>query len=421
LFFLFPLFYFLFPVFLKEITMIPLDTIRQAAGTIQGQVLRTPMIRSPSLSEQFSADIRLKLENLQITGSFKIRGASYKLAVRRSSIGPSGVVAASAGNHAQGVALAARQAGIPAVIVMPEWVSISKQEATRGYGGEVEIFGSSVADCLQRAETLARQGRTLIHPFDDPDIIAGQGTIGLEIEAELPEVDVVLVPVGGGGLIAGIASALKALRPEVRIVGVEAAACPSASESFRRNERVEVGSTGSIADGISVKQVGATNFDIMRSCVDEIVTVDEAHIAAAMLLLLERKKVLAEGSGAVPLAALLQGAVEVKPNLRVVLVVSGGNVDSPLLGRILTKGLVKHGRIMRIRVQLEDIPGALARLLTAVAERKANVLHIYHHRHTREVPIYITQVELELETRGPEHVAEIVEALRSQGYAVSLL
>jgi threonine dehydratase len=202
---------------------------------------------------------------------------------------------------------------------------------------------------------------------------------------------------------------------------VEAAACPSASESFRRNERVEVDSTGSIADGISVKQVGAMNFDILRSCVDEIVTVDEAHIAAAMLLLLERKKVLAEGSGAVPLAALLQGAVEVQPNLRVVLVVSGGNVDSPLLGRILSKGLVKHGRIMRIRVQLEDIPGALACLLTAVAERKANVLHIYHHRHTREVPIYVTQVELELETRGPEHVAEIVDALRSQGYPVSLL
>jgi threonine dehydratase len=400
--------------------MIPLESIRLAAERIRSQILRTPMILSSSLSETFSADIRLKLENLQITGSFKVRGAANKLAVNRASIGPGGVVAASAGNHAQGVALAARKAGVPAVIVMPEWVSISKQEATRRYGGEVEIHGNSIAECLRRAEAYVRKGRTLIHPFDDPDIIAGQGTIGLEISEELPEVDAVLVPVGGGGLISGIASALKAVRPQVNIIGVEAASCPSASESRRRGKRVRVASEGSIADGISVKQIGAMNFDIMQACVDEIVTVDEEHIAAAMLLLLERKKVLAEGSGAVPLAALLQGAVSVKPDSRVVLVVSGGNVDPPLLGRILTKGLIKNGRIMRIRVRLEDIPGALACLLTAVARLKANVLHIYHDRHTREVPLYVTQVELEMETRGPEHVAEIVDTLRDQGYAVSL-
>jgi threonine dehydratase len=400
--------------------MIPLETIRQAADTIRDQVLRTPIVRSPSLSEQFSADIRLKLENLQITGSFKIRGAAYKLAANRSSIGPGGVVAASAGNHAQGVALAARKAGVPALIVMPEWVSISKQEATRSYGGEVEIHGNSIAECLQRAESHARKGRTLIHPFDDPDIVAGQGTIGLEIADELPEVDAVLAPVGGGGLISGIASALKAVRPQVTIIGVEAASCPSASESRRRGKRVQVASEGSIADGISVKQIGALNFDIMQACIDEIVTVDEEHIAAAMLLLLERKKILAEGSGAVPLAALLQGVVSVKPDSRVVLVVSGGNVDPPLLGRILTKGLVKNGRIMRIRVQLEDVPGALACLLTAVARLRANVLHIYHDRHTRDVPIYVTRVELEMETRGPGHVAEIVDTLRGDGYAVSL-
>jgi len=400
--------------------MIPLDTIRRAAETIRPQILKTPMVQSASLSERFSADIRLKLENLQITGSFKIRGAVYKLVAARSAIGPAGVVAASAGNHAQGVALAARHAGIPAVIVMPEWVSISKQEATRSYGGEVEIHGNSVADCLRQAEALCREGRTLIHPFDDPDIIAGQGTIGLEIAKELPEVDTVVVPVGGGGLISGIASAVKALRPQARIIGVQADACPSAAESRRLGKRVEVSSRGSIADGISVKQVGAENFDIIQACVDDIVTVDEAHIAAAMLLLLERKKILAEGSGAVPLAALLQEAVVVDPGSRVVLVVSGGNVDSPLLGRILTQGLIKNGRIMRIRVQLEDIPGALASLLTTVAKRKANVLHIYHDRHSGDVPIYVTQVELEMETRGPEHVAEIEDALRDQGYFASI-
>jgi threonine dehydratase len=400
--------------------MIPIETIREAAETIQQQALRTPMIQSPSLSERFSADIRLKLENLQITGSFKIRGAAHKLSVKRGSIGPGGVVAASAGNHAQGVALAARQAGIPALIVMPEWVSISKQEATRSYGGKIEIHGGSVAACLKRAEELAREGRMLIHPFDDEDIIAGQATVGLEIWEDLPDVDLVLVPVGGGGLVSGIASALKALRPEIRIVGVEAAACPSASESRRRNRRCRVDSGGSIADGISVKQIGAVNFDIMQASVDDIVTVDEAHIAAAMLLLLERKKILAEGSGAVPLAALLQGQVAVAPGSRVVLMVSGGNVDSPLLGRILAQGLIKNGRIMRIRVQLEDIPGALACLLTAIAKLKANVLHIYHDRHRPQVPIYVTQVELEMETRGPEHVAEIVDTLRSRGYAVTL-
>jgi threonine dehydratase len=226
--------------------------------------------------------------------------------------------------------------------------------------------------------------------------------------------------VGGGGLISGIASAVKALRPQARIIGVQADACPSAAESRRRGKRVEVSSRGSIADGINVKQVGAKNFDIIQACVDDIVTVDEAHIAAAMLLLLERKKILAEGSGAVPLAALLQEAVVVDPGSRVVLVVSGGNVDSPLLGRILTQGLIKNGRIMRIRVQLEDIPGALACLLTTVAKRKANVLHIYHDRHSGDVPIYVTEVELEMETRGPEHVAEIADALRDRGYTVSI-
>ncbi len=400
--------------------MIPLEAIRKASETIRSQVLHTPMIQSSSLSERFSAEILLKLENLQITGSFKIRGASNKLAADRASIGPRGVVAASAGNHAQGVALAASRAGVPAVIVMPEWVSISKQEATRHYGGKVEIHGSSIADCLRRAEALSREGTTLIHPFDDPDIVAGQGTIGLEIAEDMPEVDTVVVPVGGGGLISGIASALKAIRPEVRIIGVEAAACPSASESRRRGKRVQVASDGSIADGISVKQIGALNFDIIQACVDDIVTVDEEHIAAAMLLLLERKKILAEGSGAVPLAALLQGTVSVTPSSKVVLMVSGGNVDSPLLGRILTKGLLKNGRIMRIRVQLEDVPGALACLLTAIAELKANVLHIYHDRHNRQIPIYVTEVELEMETRGPEHVTRIADALRGQGYTVLL-
>lgn len=398
--------------------MIPIKDIQGAAERIRGRILRTPLLHSPSLSERFSADVRLKLENLQKTGSFKIRGATNKLSLRRDVIGPAGVVAASAGNHAQGVALAARQAKLPATIVMPEWVSISKQEATRSYGGKVEIFGTSIAECLQRAAEISRKGPALIHPFDDPDIIAGQGTIGLEILDDCPDADVILVPVGGGGLIAGIASAVKALRPRARVIGVETSACPSASESMRMGEPVRVPAAASLADGVSVKQIGDLNFDILREAVDTIVAVEEDQIAAAVLLLLERKKILAEGAGALPLAALLKGAVEIPAGSRVVPVISGGNVDSPLLGRILARGLINKGRIMRIRVQLDDIPGALAGLLTEVARLKANVLHIYHDRRTRDVPIYVTHVELEMETRGPAHVDRIAAALRKLGYSI---
>ncbi|WP_373501571.1 threonine ammonia-lyase, partial [Desulfococcus sp.] len=327
-------------------------------------------------------------------------------------------VAASAGNHAQGVALAARKAGIAATVVMPEWASISKQEATRSYGGTVVLSGQSLGESLMKAEEIAREGKTFIHPFDDPDIITGQGTIGVEILDDLSDVDAIVVPVGGGGLIAGIASMVKPVKPSVRIIGVQAAACPSAAASRKAGRIVEVPARLSIADGITVKQIGQRNFEVIQRWVDDIVLVEEEEIAAAVLMLLERKKILAEGAGAVPLAALMNCAVNIPPGRKGVLVISGGNVDSPLLGRIIQKGLLENGRIMRVRIHLADIPGSLSGLLQEIARLKANVLHIYHDRDVKDLPIHMTYVALELEVRGPGHIEEIMSALSRSGYEI---
>jgi threonine dehydratase len=396
--------------------MIAFETIQNAAKLLRERIIHTPLIHSPSLSRMFGGEIYLKLENLQKTGSFKIRGASYSILINKNKIGPGGVVTASAGNHAQGVALAARLAGIPATIVMPEWASISKQEGTREYGGEVIIEGKNLGESLQKAQELARKDKTFIHPFEDMDIIAGQGTIALEIMQDLEDIDMVLVPVGGGGIISGIAAAIKSVRPEVKVIGVQSAACPSAYESYRKGKITTVSSKYSIADGISVKQVGALNFDIIQKYVDDMVLVEEDQIAAAILLLLERKKILAEGAGAVSLAALLSGSVKISEKSRIVLIISGGNVDSSVLGRIVNQGLVKHGRIMRLRVLLPDTPGSLARLLKLISVLKANVLHIFHDRNARNLPIYVTRVDLDIETRGPDHIEEIDRSLKETGY-----
>jgi len=400
--------------------MISIEKVKQAANMIKGKVIRTPLVYSPSLSHMFGGEIYLKLENLQKTGSFKIRGATYSILTNKDKIGPGGVVAGSAGNHAQGVALAARQAHIPATIVMPEWASISKQEATRAYGGEVVIAGRTLGESIKKAEEMAQEGKTFIHPFDDPDIIAGQGTIALEILDDLKEIDMILAPIGGGGFISGIASTVKSVRPAVKVIGVQSAACPSAYESCRKGKITRVDSKQSIADGISVKQVGELNFDIIRKSVDDVVLVEEDQIAAAILLLLERKKILAEGAGAVSLAALLNGSVAVPRGSKVVLLISGGNVDSSLLGRIISQGLLKNGRIMRFRVRLDDTPGSLAKLLTLISALKANVLHIVHDRNVKDLPIYVSRVDLELETRGPAHVDEITGELNMAGYELVL-
>jgi threonine dehydratase len=396
--------------------MITIEAIEEAANSIRDHIFHTQLVYSPSFSRMFGGEIYLKLENLQRTGAFKIRGAAYKLNKRMSEIGPKGVVAASAGNHAQGVALAAREAGIGSTIVMPAWASLSKQEATRGYGGKVVLAGDSIGESLAHAKKLAEEGMTFIHPFDDPDIIAGQGTIALEILEELPDADMILVPIGGGGLISGISCAAKSLRPKIRIVGVEPAVCPSARQSWIQGSPVSVEADVSIADGVSVKKIGGLNYGMIAEYVDDIALAEEEHIASAILMLLERKKVLAEGAGALPLAVLLNRSVAVPPGKKAVLVISGGNVDSPLLGRIISKGLIKNGRTMRFRVWLSDKPGSLSRLLERIAALEANVLHIYHDRNIADLPITVSCVELELETRSQAHIDLIYDDLKKAGY-----
>ncbi len=401
--------------------MVSLKAIERAAEILKDFAIRTPLVYSNYFSHRFDAHVYLKLENLQRTGSFKFRGAYHKLARIHDNLGPSGVVAASAGNHAQGVAHAAQIMGISASIVMPEWASISKQLATKSYGGRVILSGKSLAESLAQARQLEGEGRTFIHPYDDEDIIAGQGTIGLEIVAQLPEIEAILIPVGGGGLIAGISTALKSLRPEATIIGVESATCASALAARRSGKPITVPAEYSIADGISVKQVGQLPFAIMQRLVDGLISVGDEEIATAMLLLLERKKVLVEGSGAVPLAALLSGQLV---NLRgkvVVLVISGGNVDTHLLGRILRQGLFKSSRIMKFSVRLRDVPGALADLLKVVANCRGNILHVSHDRLGRHLPVELSRVELEVETRGSEHIEEMLKALDSGGYEVDVL
>ncbi len=397
-----------------------LDRIREAAALLKDKVIRSPLVYSPTFSMLTGAQIYLKLENLQQTGSFKLRGASYKIAVRCAEIGPAGVVAASAGNHAQGVALAARRAGFPAIIVMPEWASITKQKATEGYGGEVLLEGHSIGESIEKAQQLASQGRTFIHPFDDPDIICGQGTIGLEILQDLPDVHAIVVPVGGGGLVSGIAVAVKMQDSHCRIIGVQAENCPSAFEAVRTGVARSVEARRSLADGITVKQVGANNLPILRDLVDEVVLVNEDEIANALLMLLERKRILAEGAAAVGVAALLQSRFSFPPEAKIALVISGGNVDIPLLNRIIRQGLFRNGRIMRFTICLDDVPGTLNRLLGLVANLKANVLHIHHDRSSGELPIHLSRVELEVETRGPEHIREIESRLAQHGYSIQI-
>ncbi len=398
--------------------MISLSDIERAASNLTGWILRTPLIYSASFSKMTGAEVYLKLENLQETGSFKLRGATNKIRLLSSRLSGAGVVAASAGNHAQGVALAARRAGLESTIVMPEWASITKQEATAGYGGRVVLEGQSVGDCIERARELAAGGMHFIHPFDDPDIIAGQGTIGLEILQDLPDTDMVVVPVGGGGLIAGIATAVKALRPDTEIVGVQAAACPSAMRALDSGRPVRVDAQRSLADGITVKQLGEIPFGIIRRLVNHVALVEEDEIAMAVLTLLERKRILAEGAGAVGMAALMHGLRARAAGRRVVLVVSGGNVDSPLLDRVIRQGLFRRGRYMRFSVTLSDSPGSLHRMLGTVASQKANVLHIHHDRGGTNLPVHMTRVTLEVETRGPKHIQDLLEALGQAGYVV---
>ncbi len=337
--------------------MLGLPDIQAARERLSGLIIRTPLVYSQTLSRMSGREVFLKLENLQTTGSFKIRGSLNKLKLLPRAGQSTGVVAASAGNHAQGVAYAASLAGLPATIVMPQWASLSKQLATEGYGGKVVRQGQTLAEALEHARELAQTGLTFIHPFDDLQIIAGQGTLGLEILTDLPEVDAVLVPVGGGGLAAGVGLAIKATQPQVKIFGVQSRAVPSAPAAFEAGRPVSVPGAPTLADGINVTCLGQHTFPLLRQYLDGLALVSEAEIAEAVLRLLEKKKILSEGAGAVPAAALLHALAGRDLGRRVVLVISGGNMDIPILERVVQRGLLNSQRSVDPQSGIAGQPG----------------------------------------------------------------
>lgn len=405
---------------LDRLVVVPLADIERARERLAGVVRRTPLRKSHSLSEATGATIHLKLENFQLTGSFKVRGALHKIQSLSAQEKARGVVAASAGNHAQGVAYAARKAGVACDIFMPEEASIAKIQATKGYGARVHLKGRDYQEAFEAAQAYCQaQGSVYVHAFDDAVVMAGQGTIGLEILDDLPDVDVVVVPIGGGGLIAGIASAVKARKPGIRVVGVQAAGASTIAPSLEKGGPVSLPSVDTMADGIAVRNVGRSTFPIIQKVVDEVVTVEESEIAAAILYLLERAKVVAEGAGAVTLAALLAGKLDVKGK-NVCALVSGGNIDMTLVSRILRRGLVKQGRIAVIECDISDRPGSLAAFLGLLAQHKASVIELHHDRDRLDLSLKSTGIEVHVETRGHDHVEEIRQALAAKGYAARI-
>lgn len=402
--------------------MLSFDDVFVARDRIEGEIRHTPLERSNTFSQRTGADIHLKLELFQRTGAFKLRGATNRIGMLSESEHEAGVVTASAGNHAQGVALAASRAGVDSTVVMPEHAPISKVNATEGYGGTVVLHGSDYNEAQAHAHEIEREeGRTYLHAFDDPAVIAGQGTVGLEIVDDCPEVDTVVVPIGGGGLIAGVATAVKGLDPDVRVVGVQAAGAASAVESFEADKIVELDTVDTIADGIATRRIGTQPFEIIRERVDSVVTVSDPEIAMAISLLVERSKVVVEGAGATALAAVLADAFEYEPGETIVALLSGGNIDPNVLTTVLMRGLVQSGRYIKLKTVLKDRPGALMELTRIIADNRANVYGIQHDRTARDIGMGSAEVVLDLETRGPDHVDQLVDSLENNGYPVETL
>jgi threonine dehydratase len=390
---------------------IDLLSIQSAMASISPYIHKTPLVYSNSFSKMLDAEVYIKAENLQKTGSFKVRGAFNKLMKLKTD----NVIAASMGNHAQGVAFAAAGLGIKAKIVMPLTASIVKQEATKGYGAEVVLFGETFSDALNYA--ISQKDYTFIHAFDDEDIIAGQGTTGLEIINELQDIDVVLVPVGGGGLISGISIAIKSLSPDSEVIGVQTVSATSAYDSFHSRGIVERIPKPTLADGIAVGRIGNKTFEVMQRYVDDIIKVSEESIAMSVLLFLERKKLVVEGAGAAPLAALIEQKERFKGK-RIVLVVSGGNIDFTLIDRIIHKGLVSSGRIGVFKVIVDDVPGGLHKITGIIAAQRGNILNVVHDRLSQDVPIGKTMVIFTVETKGAAHLEEIISAIRESGFRI---
>ncbi|MEN8602140.1 threonine ammonia-lyase [Microbacterium rhizosphaerae] len=396
-----------------------LADFEDAAATLRGQIATTPVLESQHLSDVVGAPIHLKLENLQRTGSFKIRGATYRLSRLTEQERARGVVAASAGNHAQGVALAAQQLGIPATIFMPLGVPVPKLLATRGYGADVVLDGATVETPLRMAAEFAeRTGAVLIHPYDHRDVIVGQGTLGLELYDQIPDLETLVIGIGGGGLIAGVAAAVKARAAaegrRIRIVGVQAENASPYPASLRAGHPIEVRTTPTIADGIAVARPGDLPFEIIKELVDDVVTVTEDDIARALLVLLERAKQVVEPAGAVGVAALLEGVVQ--PNGPTALVLSGGNIDPLLLQRVVAHGLAASGRYMTLRIPLPDRPGQLARVSELLAMAGANVTEVLHTRHGQGMQISEVTLQLSVETRGAEHRGLVIQTLEEAGF-----
>jgi threonine dehydratase len=400
--------------------MVTLQQIEDAQQRIGEAVYRSPCPKSEQFKELTDcATLNCKLENLQRTGAFKERGALNKLLTLSADERGRGVIAASAGNHAQGLAYHAGRQGVNTTIVMPERTPLIKVTRTRSYGARVVLHGSNFDEAYAEALRIQdKENRVFVHPFNDPLIIAGQGTIGLELLEQCPYMDMVVVPIGGGGLISGVACALKETNPRIKVIGVQASAIASMKASVDAGKLVELPAGTTIADGISVKRPGDYTFEMIRRYVDDIVTVDEEEIANAILLLLEREKSVVEGAGAVGLAALINGKIPKARGRKVAVVLSGGNIDMNVISRIIERGLVKDGRLVRLVVQMPDRPGTLARFVTAIGEQGANVVEIYHNRAFSRAALGEVQVEVTLETRGRTHINELVAALGLKGWAV---
>jgi len=395
---------------------VTLASIQAARARIGGAIYVSPCQLSHQLSELTGLPLHLKLENLQLTGSFKERGALNKLLTLGKVERERGVIAASAGNHAQGVAFHASSLGIRAQIVMPLATPQIKVAATRGFGAEVILHGASYEEaCDEALRRRVEEGRTFIHPFDDPEVISGQGTIGLELLEQVPDIEAVVVPIGGGGLIAGVACALKENDPKIRVVGVEPEKLPSMLRAREAGHPVTIAPEATIADGIAVRRAGDLTLPLVSRYVDEIVTVDDEEIASAILMLLEQEKTLAEGAGAAALAAVVQSKTNLRQR-RTVVLVCGGNIDVTLLAKIIERGLVKDGRLLRIRVYLQDRPGALHALTQILARERANIVETLHNRAYYGVSLSETAIDVTLETRGATHIAAISHALREAAF-----
>lgn len=387
------------------------------AQMVLRDVARHPKIIGPTRLSS-SCEIFLKPENLQHTGAFKLRGAYYKISQLTDEEKKHGVIACSAGNHAQGVALAATHNGIKSLICLPAGAPISKIEATKRLGAEVCLVPGVYDDAYAKAlELKEKHGYTFVHPFNDPLVIAGQGTIGLEILEEMPECQAIVVPVGGGGLIAGVAFAVKTLRPDIKVYGVQAAGAPSMADSVKKGERVHLDSVSTIADGIAVKEPGDLTFDLCKNYVDEIVTVNDDEIAAAILALIEQQKLVAEGAGATAVAAAMFGKLPID-GMKVVCLVSGGNIDVNILNRVINRGLLKNGRLCQFELDVPDKPGTLSQVLKVVGDNGGNILSVNHERVSASSQINSCTLHLELETLDNNHIETLKAALEKAGFPV---